>query len=129
TNELDNERGTKEIDLESRDIVREAHEDSDASRRGLEQLLEQLAKVEGPKLMVLLSEGFLASEVELQSMVTLAGEARTSLNALVVDLRQTDVSVRTRRTNEFGDRRLNVQSLEGLASMSRGSLFRLAGTG
>jgi VWFA-related protein len=127
--ELQNERCIKEIELESAELVREAHEDAEASVRGLRQLLQQLAKVEGPKLMVLLSEGFLASEVELQSLVTLAGEARTSLNALVVDLRQSDVTVRLRRTNEAGDRRLQVQSLEGLAVMSRGSLFRVAGTG
>ena len=69
------------------------------SLRGLRQLLEQLAKVEGPKLMVLLSEGFLADELELRSLVTLAGEARTSINVLVVDLRQTDVTVRNRQPN------------------------------
>ena len=53
---------------------------AELSRRGLEQLLEQLAKVEGPKLMILLSEGFLADELEQRSLVTLAGEARTSIN-------------------------------------------------
>ena len=59
---------------------------------GCVQLLEQLAKVEGPKLMILLSEGFLADDLELRSLATLAGEARTSINVLVVDLRQTDVT-------------------------------------
>ena len=79
--------------------------------------------------MIVVSEGFLADEVDLRSLVTLAGEARTSINVLVVDLRQADVTVSTRRPNTAQDRRLNVQSLEGLAAMSRGSLFRIAGTG
>ena len=127
--ERENERCTREIDLESMEVLREAQDNSEMSRRGLEQLLEQLAKVEGPKLMILLSEGFLADELEQRSLVTLAGEARTSINVMVVDLRQSDVTDRTRRPNEAQDRRLNMQSLEGIAVMSRGSLFRIAGSG
>src|SRR4030095_13362363 len=79
--------------------------------------------------MVLLSEGFLSDEQEMRSLVAMAGEARTSINVMVVDLRQTDVTQRTRRPNEAADRRLNVQTLEGMATMSRGSLFRIAGSG
>jgi VWFA-related protein len=127
--ERENERCTREIDLESMEVLQEAQDNSEISRRGLEQLLEQLAKVEGPKLMILLSEGFLADELEQRSLVTLAGEARTSINVMVVDLRQSDVTDRTRRPNEAQDRRLNTQSLEGIAAMSRGSLFRIAGSG
>ena len=127
--ERDNDRCTREIDQESMEVLQEARDDSELSRRGLEQVLEQLAKVEGPKLMILLSEGFLADELEQRSIVTLAGEARTSINVMVVDLRTADVTVNTRQPNAAQDRRLNVQSLEGLAAMSRGSLFRIAGSG
>jgi VWFA-related protein len=127
--EAENERCVREVEFEAKDVAREAREDADASRQGLEHLLEQLAKVDGPKLMILLSEGFLASEVELQSIVTMAGEARTSLNSMVVDLRQTDVTQLVRQPNAAGDRRLHVQSLEGLSAMSRGSLFRVGGSG
>ena len=127
--ERENDRCTREIDQESMEVLQEARDDSEMSRRGLEQVLQQLAKVEGPKLMILLSEGFLADELEQRSIVTLAGEARTSINVMVVDLRQADVTVNTRQPNEAQDRRLNVQSLEGLAAMSRGSLFRIAGSG
>ena len=125
----DNERCTREIDLESMEVLQEAQDESEMSRRGLEQVLEQLAKVEGPKLMILLSEGFLADEQDQRSIVTLAGEARTSINVMVVDLRKADVTARLRQPNEAQDRRLNVQSLEGIAAMSRGSLFRIAGSG
>jgi VWFA-related protein len=125
----ENERCLDDINRESTEVVREAREDAEHSRQGLEHLLQQLAHVEGPKLMVLLSEGFLSNELEMRSLVTMAGEARTSINVLVVDLRQADVTLRTRRPNEAADRRLNVQTLEGMATMSRGSLFRIAGTG
>jgi VWFA-related protein len=125
----DNARCLEAIDREATEVVREAREDAERSRNGLEHLLQQLAKVEGPKLMVLLSEGFLSDEQEMRSLVAMAGEARTSINVMVVDLRQTDVTQRTRRPNESGDRRLNQQTLEGMATMSRGSLFRIAGTG
>jgi len=125
----DNARCLEAIDREATEVVREAREDAEHSRNGLEHLLQQLAKVEGPKLMVLLSEGFLSDELEMRSLVAMAGEARTSINVMVVDLRQTDVTQRTRRPNESADRRLNQQTLEGMATMSRGSLFRIAGTG
>ena len=127
--ERDNARCLQEIDLESEEVVREVREDADHSLRGLRQLLQQLTLVEGPKLLILLSEGFLADDVDLRSIVTLAGEARTAINVLVVDLRQTDVTLPNRPPSESADRRLNVQTLEGLAGMSRGSLFRIAGTG
>ena len=127
--ERDNARCLQDIERESREVVQEARDDGDNSTRGLRQLLEQLAKVDGPKLMILLSEGFLADELEQRSLVTLAGEARTSINVMVVDLRQTDVTIGNRQPNAAQDRRLNVQSLEGLAAMSRGSLFRIAGSG
>ena len=125
----DNQRCMQEVDYDTAEVVREARDDSERSQRGLEHLLQQLTQVEGPKLMILLSEGFLADELEMRTIATMAGEARTSINVLVVDLRQTDVAVRNRRPNESADRRLNVQTLEGVASMSRGSLFRIAGTG
>lgn len=125
----DNERCLDDIGRESAEVLREAREDAERARQGLEHLLQQLAKVEGPKLMVLLSEGFLSDELEMRSLVTMAGEARTSINVMVLDLRQADVTLRTRRPNESADRRINQQTLEGMAAMSRGSLFRIAGTG
>jgi VWFA-related protein len=127
--ERENQRCQQEVDLDIADVIREARDDAELSRRGLEHLLQQLMQVEGPKLMVLLSEGFLADELEMRRLVTMAGEARTSINVMVVDLRQADVTNRNRRPNEAGDRRLNVQTLEGVATMSRGSLFRIAGDG
>jgi VWFA-related protein len=127
--ERQNQRCLQEIDRESDEVVHEARDDAENSLNGLRQLLQQLAKVEGPKLMILLSEGFMVDELELRSLVAMAGEARTSINVLVVDLRQTDVTLTNMRPSEAQDRRLHVQSLEGLAAMSRGSLFRIAGTG
>jgi VWFA-related protein len=127
--ERENERCMREIDQDALEVVQAARDDAELSRRGLEQLLEQLAKVEGPKLMVLLSEGFLSDELEMRRIVAMAGEARTSINVMAVDLRQSDVTNRNRRPNESADRRLNTQTLEGVASMSRGSLFRIAGNG
>jgi len=61
--ERDNDRCTREIDQESMEVLQEARDDSELSRRGLEQVLGQLANVEGPKLMILISEGFLADEL------------------------------------------------------------------
>jgi VWFA-related protein len=83
--ERDNQRCMREVEQDAAEVVREAHDDAELSRRGLEQLLQQLTQVEGPKLMVLLSEGFLADELEMRRIVTMAGEARTSINVMIVD--------------------------------------------
>src|SRR4029453_1441374 len=48
-------------------------------------------------------EGFMVDELELLSLVAMAGEACTSLNVLVVDLRQTDVTLTNMRPSEAQD--------------------------
>ncbi len=128
-NAVDTERCLKEIDQELKEVVQEARQDAADSLHGLRQLLQQLALVEGPKLLVLLSEGFLADDLDLRSLATLAGEARTSINVLVVDPQLADVTLRDRQPTAFADRRQNIQTLEGLAVMSRGGLFRITGSG
>ena len=48
---------------------------------------------------------------------------------LVVDLQRSDISIAQRPATESQDRRIRTQGLETLASMSRGSLFQVVGTG
>ena len=47
----------RDIVAESAQITRNSREDADISLRGLQQLLEQLAFVDGPKSLILISEG------------------------------------------------------------------------
>jgi VWFA-related protein len=120
----------QDITNQSSEIARRAREDADTSVAGLRRLLRELATVEGHKSLILLSEGLAVDDQnELGSIAALAGAARTSINVLVLDLRRSDVTVNEQPPTEQADRRLQMSGLEGLATMSLGSLFYIAGTG
>ena len=93
-------------------------------------ILRQLTTVDGHKSLILLSEGLaLDDQNELRRLVSLAGAARTSINVMALDLQRGDVTIGEQPPTETQDRRIQMQGLEGLASMSLGSLFYVAGTG
>ena len=120
----------RDIISESSQIARNSREDADISLRGLQQLLEQLTFVDGPKSLILISEGLAISETnDLRHLVRLAGAARTAINVLSVDLRRGDVTIAEQPPTEAEDRRILMQGLEAIASMSRGTLYHIAGTG
>ena len=120
----------RDIISESSQIARNSREDADLSLRGLQTLLEQLSYVDGAKSLILISEGLAVSETnDLRHLVQLAGHARTAINVLSVDLRRGDVTIAEQPPTEAEDRRILMQGLEAIASMSRGSLYHIAGTG
>ena len=120
----------RDIISESSQIARAVKEDADQSLIGLRQMLERLAYIDGPKSLILISEGLAVDDTsELRSIVQLAGMARTSINVMLVDLQRGDVTISEQPPTELQDRRIQVTGLEALATMSRGSLFHIAGTG
>ena len=120
----------RDVISEASQITRNSREDADISLRGLQQLLEQLTYVDGPKSLILISEGLAISETnDLRHLVRLAGAARTAINVLSVDLRRGDVTIAEQPPTEAEDRRILMQGLEAIAAMSRGSLYHIAGTG
>ncbi|HEY6509959.1 MAG TPA: VWA domain-containing protein, partial [Vicinamibacterales bacterium] len=120
----------QDVTNQSSEIARRSREDADSSVAGLRRLLRELTTVEGHKSLILLTEGLAVDDVnELASIAALAGAARTSINVLVLDLRRSDVTVTEQPPTEQADRRLQMTGLEGLATMSLGSLFYIAGTG
>jgi VWFA-related protein len=126
------QRGQCERDVvaEASQLARQSREDADQSLIGLRQLLQQLSYVDGPKSLILISEGLgIADTSDLRPIIQLAGVAQASINVMVVDLRRGDVTISEQPPTELQDRRLQVQGLEALATMSRGSLYYIAGTG
>ena len=120
----------RDIVSESNQVVRRIREDANESLTGLRQLLERLAAVEGQKALVLVSEGLaVENPSELNSIVRLAGAARTSINVMFVDLQRGDVTQNELPPTELQDRQIQARGLEALATMSRGSLFHIVGTG
>jgi VWFA-related protein len=120
----------RDIISESSQIARNVREDADQSMIGLRTILERLSYIEGPKSLILISEGLAIEDTsELRSIVQLAGMARTSINVMLIDLQRGDVTIAEQPPTELQDRRIQVTGLEALATMSRGSLFHIAGTG
>ncbi len=120
----------RDIVSQSAEVARQTRENADQSSLGLRDLLQRLTYTEGPKSMILISEGMAVEDQnEIRSLVRLAGAARTSINIMAVDLRRGDVSVGKQPPSESEDRRYQMQGLEALATMSLGSLFYIAGTG
>ena len=120
----------RDIISESSQIARNIREDADQSMIGLRNILERLSYIEGPKSLILISEGLAIEDTsELRSIVQLAGMARTSINVMLIALQRGDVTIAEQPPTELQDRRIQVTGLEALATMSRGSLFHIAGTG
>jgi VWFA-related protein len=120
----------RDIVTEAGEITRRLREETDESVAGLATILRQLTTVDGHKSLILLSEGLaLEDQNELRRLVGMAGAARTSINVMVLDLQRGDVTIGETPPSETQDRRIQMQGLEGLATMSMGSLFYVAGTG
>ena len=98
----------------------------------LRSLLNALKTIDGPKTMLLVSEGFIAED-QRQSIIELgavAAAARTSIYAMKLD-DQLFASVADGRGGipSMDDRYARAEGLELLTSASRGALFNVIGTG
>ena len=120
----------RDIVSEAGELTRRLREETEESVAGLSLILRQLTTVDGHKSLILLSEGLAVDDQnELRRLVSLAGAARTSINVMALDLQRGDVTVGETPPSETADRRIQMQGLEGLATMSMGALFYIAGTG
>ena len=94
---------------------------------GFAALLRNLRDVEGPKSMIILSQGLMleGAQGESSALATLAAEARVSINVMMFD--QVVGSASQSRISETisQDRDMRETGLETLAGRSRGSLFRV----
>ena len=128
---VDLERCERDIELEAGDIVTAQRLDSAIALRGLQDLLMDLVQVEGPKSLIMLSEGLVldGSSGELDDIVRLAAIGRVSINVLLMDVPRFEVTQAQLPPSASEDRQLQVQGLENLAGLSRGALFRVIGTG
>jgi VWFA-related protein len=120
----------RDIISQASEVVQRFRQAADSSLNGLREMLRRLTLIEGPKSLILVSEGLAVDAPdEIDALVTLAGQARTSINVMLVDLGSNDITIAERPPTQAQDRRLQTSGLEGLAAMSRGSLFHIVGTG
>ena len=104
-------------------------EDRDASLNALRDILAEMARIEGPKTLVLMSEGLiLNTQSDLDDIVRLAGLGRVTVDVMLMDVTP-DATIAVQGATDREDRQLEEEGLGDLASATRGSLFHMAGTG
>ena len=123
----------RDIFNESLRIDTQARLDATIARRALEQLLKDLAPLEGSKTMVLFSAGLLNDDPTLLNEVGyLAAAARTTIHVIAVD-RNREQELRNmpngQSTLALVDRSLELQGLEIVADRTGGTLFRGVASG
>ncbi len=119
-----------QVEVEARSLAQDASRDADQTIRGLRNLFIGLSRIDAPKTMVLVSEGFvLTDETMVLDLGTLAAEAQTSLYALKLENQIFDIADSRMPLNPFGDRQARSEGLEMLAGAARGTLFTVTGTG
>jgi tetratricopeptide (TPR) repeat protein len=121
----------QDVETQARQMALLSKTEGDQTVNGLRQLLIGLRSIEGPKTLILISEGFVLAENTPQviELGSLAAAARTSIYALRLETSAFDVSVQKAPQDQFGDRNTQGAGLETLAGAARGALFTVTGTG
>jgi len=117
----------RDVEQEALTIAAHIRHQTSESVSGYAQLLRNLRDVQGPKSMIIMSQGLMldGSQADATALATLAGEARVSVNVLM--FAEVVGSASQARLSETlsQDRDLREAGLETLAARSRGSLFRV----
>jgi VWFA-related protein len=119
------------IFVESMNIVADARQEAQLSLRALEALLKELALIEGPKTMVVMSAGLVNDDPSiLDEVQKLAAAARTTISVIAVD-HEREQEIRSLGASQPGgtliDRSYEMQGLEVIADTTGGSLYRSVG--
>jgi VWFA-related protein len=121
-----------EVDLEARERASTASNDGQQTIMVLRSLLSALKTIDGPKTMLLVSEGFITDDQRgpMIELGAIAATSRTSIFALKLDdqLFASMPADARRGMTTMDDRYVRSQGLELLANASRGALFNVVGT-
>ena len=124
------EQCERDVLSESSNMVRTVRQNSIDSLRGLYNLLLALSVIEGPKTLILMSEGLvLDTPSELDNIIRAAAYARVTINVLLMDVPRDDITVGQLGPTVTEDRDMQVSGLADLAAGSAGSLYNIIGTG
>jgi VWFA-related protein len=124
------ERCEREVEQEASEIVTQERQQSQASVRAMREVLKSLGAIEGPKSVIYISEGLMLEGLtgDMDDIAAIAADVRATLDVMLLDVPAIDASTRDRPSTPREDRGLQVQGLESLAGLARGSLHRVSGT-
>ncbi|HEX9190335.1 MAG TPA: tetratricopeptide repeat protein, partial [Vicinamibacteria bacterium] len=111
-------------------VYQEYRERSLGTQAALRTTLDSLARIDGPKTLILISEGLgTESPAELRDLGAAASRAQATLFVLLLDTSSADASVRYSAIASQEDRELESAGLYDLAAQARGAVLRVVGAG
>jgi len=128
---LDLARCEIEVEQEAGEMVNHQRQQTHNSLRGMREVLRSLAPLEGPKSVILISEGLVLEGLgsEVDDIGAIAADVRASLDVMLLDVPTVDVTESQRPTTPREDREKQVEGLETLAGLARGTLHRVITSG
>ena len=119
----------QQVEGEGRAVAQQARTEAQLSLNALRALVQRLGAIEGPKTLVLLSEGLVAEPqlVDLTSLGVAAQAARVTIHVLQLEVPMLDASTDRMSPTLNADMQLHADGLARLAGSAKGGLFRLVG--
>jgi VWFA-related protein len=116
-----------EVEQEAGEFVHHQRQQTQASLHGMREVLRSLAAIDGPKSVILISEGLVLEGLggEVDDIAATAADVRASLDVMLLDVPAMDISQAQRPTTPREDRDRQVTGLEMIAGLSRGALHRV----
>ncbi len=120
-------RCEREVDRDASEIANEIRHRTQESVHGMRAVLQSLAGIDGPKSVILISEGLVFEGLggETDDLAAIAADSRASIDVLLLDVPRFDASQATRPNTPREDRDLQTTGLEQLAGAARGELYRI----
>lgn len=120
-----------EVEQEAGEMINHQRHQTQQSIYGMREVLKSLARLEGPKSVILISEGLVLDGLgsDIDDLAAIAADVRASLDVMLLDVPLIDVSERERPTTPREDRDRQTEGLENLAGTSRGALHRVITSG
>ena len=118
-----------QVEQESRAMAQEARTNTRQSLNNLIGLIQRLSEIDGPKTLVLVSEGLIAEPqlIDMTALGAAAQAARVTIYVLQLEIPILDASDRTVSPTLQADQQAREDGLVRLAGTTRGALFRLVG--
>jgi VWFA-related protein len=120
----------EQLEQEARAVAQHARTQARISLSALEALVESLATIEGPKTLVLLSEGLVADPrlLDFAELAAAAQAARVSIYVLHMEQPLFEAAQARVSPTFLQDQQVRGDGLGRLAGSARGAMFRLVGS-
>jgi len=119
-----------QLEQEARMVAQQVRTETSLSLNAIMDMILRLKTIDGPKTVVLLSEGLIAEPrlVDLAPLSAAAQEARVNIYVLQLETPIVDVTTERISPTVVEDIQLRADGLARLAGAAGGALFRLAGS-